>query len=81
MGKDIILAGRTIKRGEKIQDFITIPGTEYRTPVTVINGKGEGKTVLISAGVHGGEYPGDHPAKLWLKAQGFGESGPQGLPL
>ncbi|MBR3295100.1 MAG: succinylglutamate desuccinylase/aspartoacylase family protein [Clostridia bacterium] len=58
MGKDIILAGRTIKRGEKFQDFITIPGTEYRTPVTVINGEGEGKTVLISAGVHGGEYPG-----------------------
>jgi hypothetical protein len=58
MGKDIRIADRTVKAGEKFQGFITVPGTSYKTPVTVINGREEGSTVLVSAGVHGGEYPG-----------------------
>ena len=44
--------------GEKVQDFLTILNTEEKVPCTLINGTGEGKTVVITAGTHGGEYPG-----------------------
>lgn len=43
--------------GEKKQGFVEVLDTGYRMPVTLINGKNKGKTVLITAGVHGGEYP------------------------
>lgn len=43
--------------GEKVSGYTQIPGGE-KLPVTVINGAKEGKTLLISAGIHGGEYPG-----------------------
>ena len=39
MGKIIRLAGIEVMPGEKFQDFITIHGTDYRTPVTIVNGK------------------------------------------
>lgn len=58
MGKIIRLAGIKVMPGEKFQDFITVPGTEYKTPVTIVNGKQDGRTIYISTGVHGGEYPG-----------------------
>ncbi len=58
MGKIIRLAGIEVMPGEKFQDFITVPGTEYKTPVTIVNGKQDGRTIYISTGVHGGEYPG-----------------------
>ena len=58
MKKEIKIAGITIGAGETFRGFITVPNTGYRTPVTVINGRKEGRTLLISAGVHGGEYPG-----------------------
>lgn len=43
--------------GEKTEGSVLIPGTSISMPVTLING-GEGKTVLITAGIHGCEYPG-----------------------
>lgn len=46
------------KKGEKIQGFVEIYETGVRMPVTLINGEKDGKTILITAGVHGAEYPG-----------------------
>ncbi|WP_069999801.1 M14 family metallopeptidase [Cellulosilyticum sp. I15G10I2] len=43
--------------GEKTQGFIRVYDEEVQFPVTLINGISEGKTVLITAGIHGGEYP------------------------
>ena len=46
------------KSGEKIQDYLEIMNTDLRVPCTLINGASDGKTVAITAGTHGGEYPG-----------------------
>lgn len=46
------------KHGEKVQGFIKILDTNIEIPITLINGEKEGKTVVITAGVHGCEYPG-----------------------
>ena len=44
--------------GQKTQGFLDIAGTPVQIPVTLINGVSEGKTVVITGGTHGGEYPG-----------------------
>lgn len=58
MKKEFIIQHLKTKAGEKKQGFIKILDTETKMPVTIINGTKEGKTMLITAGVHGGEYPG-----------------------
>lgn len=56
--KDVLKVGSLIaERGEKKQGFVKILDTKYNMPITIINGIHEGKTILITAGVHGGEYP------------------------
>ena len=57
MKKDFSICGLTIEECSKVQDFVKILDTETSMPVTLINGKNEGKTVLITAGIHGSEYP------------------------
>ncbi|MGG7057846.1 M14 family metallopeptidase [Clostridium nigeriense] len=57
MKKEFIICELIAKVGEKKQGFINILNTETKMPVTIINGANEGSTVLITAGVHGGEYP------------------------
>lgn len=47
-----------IKPGEKVSGFLEIAENEISLPVTVIQGNVPGKTVLITAGVHAGEYVG-----------------------
>lgn len=42
----------------KIQEFIHILDTEIKIPITVINGAEKGKTILVTAGIHGCEYVG-----------------------
>ena len=55
----VISAGQmSAAPGEKVQGFLEVAGTPVRMPVTLINGEKEGKTVLITGGTHGGEYPG-----------------------
>ncbi|MDO5291579.1 MAG: M14 family metallopeptidase [bacterium] len=44
--------------GEKKNTWLSIPGSGIKLPVTVICGKEEGPTFLITAGVHGAEYIG-----------------------
>jgi len=34
-----------------------VPGTAVRLPVVIVNGAGAGPTLLVTAGIHGGEYP------------------------
>lgn len=37
---------------------LAVPGTPIEMPVTVVNGRAPGPRLAITAGVHGGEYPG-----------------------
>ncbi len=58
MNKQELRAGGLVaKPGEKVQGFMTVTGTDYQMPATLVNGTGEGKTILLTAGIHGGEYP------------------------
>lgn len=43
--------------GTKARGFLHVPTTSARMPLTLINGIEDGPTLLITAGVHGGEYP------------------------
>ena len=52
------IAGQSICPGERLETYIAVEGTKEVMPVTFINGKGEGKTVLLTSGIHGGEYEG-----------------------
>jgi predicted deacylase len=52
------VAGITATPGTKATGFIPVEGTNVQMPVTVVNGRESGPTVLVTAGVHGGEYPG-----------------------
>lgn len=45
-------------QGEKASGFVQIEGADFGIPVTIICGKQEGKTVLISGGLHNAEYVG-----------------------
>ncbi len=48
----------------KRNEWIEIEGSEkLRLPVTIIEGKQDGKTMLISAGIHGAEYIGIETAR------------------
>ena len=43
--------------GEKVQGMMVFEGTGIESPMTLINGREDGKIVLITTGIHGGEYP------------------------
>src|SRR5438874_8713743 len=43
--------------GTKARGFLTVPNTAVQIPIVVVNGAQEGQTLLITAGIHGGEYP------------------------
>ena len=47
-----------VEIGKKTQGYLDIINTEIKVPCTLINGKNEGKTIVITGGTHGGEYPG-----------------------
>ncbi|MCF2625974.1 succinylglutamate desuccinylase/aspartoacylase family protein [Fusobacterium perfoetens] len=49
--------GLIVSAGEKKTGFAKVLDTDYNFPLTVINGSKEGKTLLITSGIHGGEYP------------------------
>lgn len=56
--KDINLANFSKFRNQKQQGYINVSGTNIKLPITIICGKKEGKTVLITGGVHCAEYVG-----------------------
>jgi predicted deacylase len=43
--------------GTKVNGFITVPNSPVQIPLTIINGAKAGKTLLITGGIHGAEYP------------------------
>lgn len=51
------VCGLTICRGSKLRTMLPVPGTEIEIPLTIINGAFDGPTLLVTAGIHGGEYP------------------------
>lgn len=52
------ICGVTLNPGEKKQVMLE-PGVKgYQIPATLICGKKPGKTLLVTAGIHAGEYPG-----------------------
>src|SRR5262245_29999159 len=51
------IAGMSAEAGTRVNGFIAVPNTPIKMPITLINGVSEGQTLLITAGIHGGEYP------------------------
>lgn len=57
MKSAITFGGLTAAPGTKVSGWAPVLDTDYKLPVTVINGSGEGKTVLLTSSIHGCEYP------------------------
>ena len=58
MKKTLTVGSLSAAPGQKTQGFLTVPASDLRLPVTLINGSMPGKTVVVTGGIHGGEYPG-----------------------
>ena len=54
----VCFANYRIEPGTKLRTLVEVPHTLNAIPVTFINGKYDGPTVLVTSGVHGSEYPG-----------------------
>ncbi len=52
------MGGVHVPRHSRATGFLEVPGTAARMPFTVVAGAHDGPRVLITGGVHGGEYPG-----------------------
>ena len=57
MKEAITYGGLTALPGTKKSGWAPVLDTEKTMPLTVINGAGKGRTALVTAGIHGGEYP------------------------
>ena len=49
MKNSITIAGITVEPGQKVSQYVTVPGTDYQVPMTIINGKEDGKSFLATA--------------------------------
>lgn len=59
MERDLVTVGPLrAAPGTKVTGLLAVPGTPIEMPVTVVNGAAPGPRLAITAGVHGGEYPG-----------------------
>ena len=58
MKEDLVVCGLHARPGEKIHAYVDACGTDEKIPVTLIHGRYAGKRLVITAGVHGAEYPG-----------------------
>ena len=58
MKNAITFDGKEIKSNSRYQGFLSLPDSEISVPVTVINGKYDGKSVTVTSGIHSGEYVG-----------------------
>ena len=56
--KPLILGNFTVHQGESVSGFLKLEDGEFEFPATIIRGDRPGKTVLITAGIHPGEYVG-----------------------
>lgn len=58
MAEKLLIGNLEAETGQKVQGYLDVVNTEIKMPTTLINGSKPGKTIGITAGVHGGEYPG-----------------------
>ena len=58
MKEALCIGALQAESGTKTNGYYTVPKTLHRIPVTIINGAKDGKIILITSGIHGGEYPG-----------------------
>lgn len=58
----------TLMATGKKRGFLPVPGTAIELPYTDIRGSHEGPTLLVTGGVHGGEYPGIESAIRFASA-------------
>jgi len=58
MSVDFTIGSLTVAPNSKVQTWFPVVNSDEKLPLTLINGAKPGKTALITAGVHGGEYPG-----------------------
>ena len=54
----VTFVGISAQPGEKVKSYVTIAGSNYKLPVSIINGQKDGKIIFITASIHGFEYPG-----------------------
>ena len=52
------IAGHELLSGKKMSGMFPVPGTELQIPYNIICGESQGKTVLITAGIHSAEFVG-----------------------
>ena len=57
MKETLCIGALQAESGTKTNGYYTVPKTLHRIPVTIINGAKDGKIILITSGIHGGEYP------------------------
>lgn len=52
------ICGLTAEPGKTAKGFAEVPMSDIKIPLVLINGERQGPTLLLTAGVHGAEYPG-----------------------
>lgn len=52
------VCGVTAVHGETTQGFAAVPGSDIKIPLVLVNGERPGPSLLLTAGIHGAEYPG-----------------------
>ncbi len=55
---ELTVGSLSVKSGQKVRGCLDVVDSSLKMPTTIIRGVAEGKTVVITGGVHGGEYPG-----------------------
>ena len=58
MKTNITYADFNVAPGTKLQAYLPVKDSDVQVPVTIINGKEDGKQIVFTSGVHSGEYPG-----------------------
>ena len=58
MKRSLVFGDLSAPCGTKRSGYIRIPGESQELPLTIVNGREDGKLFLITASIHGFEYPG-----------------------
>ena len=58
MSEIINIGGLSAAPGQRVHGFISIGNGRFSLPATIVRGEKPGKTALITAGIHAGEYVG-----------------------
>src|SRR5215212_518756 len=58
MRDTLTIGSLAAERGQKLRGWLPVPGTSIQLPLTLIHGTRPGRRLLVTGGIHGGEYPG-----------------------